>query len=562
MTTLTLPSKKKRISFLVLLFLIVAATVAFGANKFHQNKIQRYAYVLAEKGNMKETIRVTGRIKPVTEIGLAFEKSGKVARILVNVGDEAKQGQALIYLSSDEAAAQLDQAKAQLSFEQAQLQKLENGASPQQRAVARTKVANAQESLVAAEKQLQDIQEKAKTSLNKVCQMSVEDALKSLNVARNSLLTLTDLQYSYFNDSTQQSINLANKKEEAIGKLFSKKACGRCVDDVIASLSDGLENQFNVLRTNSSLTGVEVSPLLSELLSGLNDVKSALDMVQVSKLTSAESASLDSAKTNIYTEIISVTSNQQAINLQEKTNKNTLTTYRNKVETAENALALAKKELALTEAPPTQDEINVQRARIEQAQAQVAYYKAQLAKTALRSPLDGIVTAVNIKAGEIANPQQVVIKLISKDKFQIEADITETNIANVKVGQEAEITLDAYGDDVKFIAKVIEIDPAEKMIEGIATYKTTFQLLDEKPRLKPGMTANIDILVQKKDNALIIPQRAVIRKDGAEFVKVLTKGNDVKEVKITTGIRGDDGNVEVIKGLQEGDKVIAFTKMP
>ncbi len=90
------------------------------------------------------------------------------------------------------------------------------------------------------------------------------------------------------------------------------------------------------------------------------------------------------------------------------------------------------------------------------------------------------------------------VKLISKDKFQIEADITETDIANVKVDQEAEAILDAYGDDVKFIAKVIEIDPAEKMIEGIATYKTTFQLLNEKSRLKPGMTANIDILVQKK----------------------------------------------------------------
>ncbi len=265
MTTLTLPSKKKRISFLVLLFLALAATVAFGANKFHQSKIQRYAYVLAEKGNIniKETISVTGRIKPVTEIGLAFEKSGKVARILVNVGDEAKQGQALIYLSSDEAAAQLDQAKAQLSFEQAQLQKLENGASPQQRVVARTKVANAQESLAAAKKQLQDIQGKAKTSLNKVCQTSVEDALKSLNVARSSLLTLTDLQYSYFNDSAQQSINLANKKEEAIGKLFSKKACGRYVDDVIASLSGGLENQFNALRTYASSLSVSLDIDLS-----------------------------------------------------------------------------------------------------------------------------------------------------------------------------------------------------------------------------------------------------------------------------------------------------------
>jgi len=73
------------------------------------------------------------------------------------------------------------------------------------------------------------------------------------------------------------------------------------------------------------------------------------------------------------------------------------------------------------------------------------------------------------------------------------------------------------------------------------------------------MTANIDILNNKKDNVVFIPIRAVEEKDGRKVVKILNKG-EIREVGVETGLRGSDGNIEVITGINEGDEVIVLIK--
>jgi len=119
--------------------------------------------------------------------------------------------------------------------------------------------------------------------------------------------------------------------------------------------------------------------------------------------------------------------------------------------------------------------------------------------------------------------------------------------------------LDAYGNEVVFAAKITSIDPAEKIIEGVATYKITASFIDQDERIKSGMTADMDIITAEKKNALTIPSRMVFKKDNKYFVKLLEiqeKKEVVEEREIEVGIKGTEGKIEVISGLEEGDKII------
>lgn len=133
----------------------------------------------------------------------------------------------------------------------------------------------------------------------------------------------------------------------------------------------------------------------------------------------------------------------------------------------------------------------------------------------------------------------------------------EADIAKVKIENQAEITLDAYGNDELFVANVIAIDPAETVIDGVSTYKVTLQFSHENGRIKSGMTANINILSDKRENIIAIPQRAVTIKNGDKIVRIVD-GEVILDRIVETGLRGSNGNIEIISGISEGDNVIIF----
>lgn len=74
------------------------------------------------------------------------------------------------------------------------------------------------------------------------------------------------------------------------------------------------------------------------------------------------------------------------------------------------------------------------------------------------------------------------------------------------------------------------------------------------------MTADVDILTAKKEGVILIPQRAVISTNGDKLVRVLGKGNEVKQVQVKTGLRGSNGEIEIVEGLTGGEKVIISIK--
>ncbi|MCD6149923.1 efflux RND transporter periplasmic adaptor subunit [bacterium] len=197
---------------------------------------------------------------------------------------------------------------------------------------------------------------------------------------------------------------------------------------------------------------------------------------------------------------------------------------------------------------------------VDQARAGVQTIREQLGKMVLYSPLKGIVTERDAEPGEIAGIGATIISIIQKGEFKIEAEVSESDIAEVNLGQKANITFDALPSEEIFKAEVVEIEPAATIIQDVVYYKVELKLADIDQRFRAGMSADIDILAAQENSVLTIPERAVKSENGAKIVQVLLENGEVKKVEVKTGLRGDDGNIEIKSGLKEGDEVVVFVK--
>ena len=156
--------------------------------------------------------------------------------------------------------------------------------------------------------------------------------------------------------------------------------------------------------------------------------------------------------------------------------------------------------------------------------------------------------------GETAQANAIIISMISNGNFQIEANVSETEISKVNLGDKAEMTLDALGPNEKFTGQIIRIDPAETVVSGVIYYKITCIFSVEDQRIKSGMTVNLDVETDKKENILYLPYYVIKEKNGQKYVNVLENG-EVKEKIIKIGLEGEM-NVEIIEGLEEGSEVV------
>ena len=284
---------------------------------------------------------------------------------------------------------------------------------------------------------------------------------------------------------------------------------------------------------------------------------------------------INTEKTDIDSEITALTTKEQAIILQKATSESNIIAAQTTVNTKQSVITTAQNELTLSQAGYTSEQIAAQQAKVDQAQANVdsqlasiksaqanvANYQAQIGKTYITSPIQGIVTKIDAKLGEIVAANSQVITVISEAKYQIEANVPEVDIANIKIDDIGIVTLDAYSSDKEFQATVIKIDPAETIIDNVPTYKVTFQFDEESDLIKSGMTADLDILTEKKENVISVPQRAILKQNGDKIVRILNEdGLDFTEVKVRTGLRGSNGNVEILEGINEGDEIVISIK--
>ena len=525
----------KKPKFFIPAIIIVVILILILSNG---NKKPTYESIIIGRGDIKQEVSATGRVKPVESVDLAFEKSGKVSTIDVKIGDKVEVGKILASLDNQELQAQVLQAQANLEVAEAKLSEMKKGTRPEEIQAAETRLTNAQVSFTNA-------QNKAVADLESANISAVNAGQAGVTVAKNTLLTLTDIQLKYFTDNSFESQNLVNLKAVAIKLLLGADNGGTMTASSIGALNEGVFGVIQNIINTKNYFNLEL--VLNDVINAMQKVRDTLNAVPISSaMTTIEKTSLATEKTSVETYLTSVSSKKEILIGQKIIN--------------DVNIAAAQDNLALKKAGYTTEQIQAQEAQVKSSEANVLTYQAQLSKSIIRAPFNGIITKQDAKVGEIITANIAIISLISDKKFEVEVNIPESDVAKIKINNTATITLDAYGDDVKFQAQVVSIEPAETIFEGIATYKTKLNFITDDERIKSGMTANIDILTNERKDVVIVPQRAVIQKDGDRIVRMVGIDGEVIERKVEIGLKGSDGNVEIISGINVGDEVIVFMK--
>lgn len=200
----------------------------------------------------------------------------------------------------------------------------------------------------------------------------------------------------------------------------------------------------------------------------------------------------------------------------------------------------------------------VANAELQSAEAEVAKIQSQISKNSIKASFAGVITKRDIEIGEIVSPNTPVISIVSDNNLEIEAFVSEINISKIAVGNPVSFTLDAF-QDKDFTGRVIYVDPAETIIDGVINYKVRVAI-DGNVSVKSGLTANLTFVTSENSNVIIIPQYAIIKEGGEMFVNKVVAGEKSVRTQIKTGIVGQGGDTEVISGLMEGDRIYSTIK--
>ncbi len=490
--------KKKYIihGIIIVLFLIILWFLFF-----NNNSNKKVPFVV-HSGEFLNQISVSGKITAAENVDLSFEQAGIIRSVYVKVGDKVDKGKLIATQDTSQLHAQSLQMQAGIDLQKAKLNQLLAGSSAQD-------IKIKEDAVVSASQDLKNAYDSSLAELG-----------NSYNTIYNSYTLATRIQNTYFSTADQEGIKMINARS-----------------GILSSLADA-KTYVDTAKANSDNIDLAITNIAKDLDNTYNYLKIIRDQceqgVYYYRVSSADKTLIDTQSTNVNTALTSLLSSKQSI-----------ASYKTSLQQAENQLEVIK-------AIPRDTDIAVYEAQIKQAEASLQEIYSKIREKQIIAPISGIITEVNAKVGSIMSSTENAASIISDGKFQIEGYVPEIYISFVKVGNQSEITLDAYGPDKKFGASVVFIDPSETIKDGVSTYKTKIQFLDDNANIKDGMSANVVIIINKKENVISVPQGLVFIKDGKKFVKLM-QDKSIIEKEVQTGEVSSSGQVEIISGLNEGD---------
>lgn len=462
--------------------------------------------VVVTRGSIVQEVSAHGQVKAPTQADLYFKESSKLARLHVAVGERVEAGQTLAVQDTTQLDAQVAQAQGTIDIEKTRLGQLLAGASPEA-------VTSAQAALETAQDQLADAIRDAYTKADDAVRNRADKLFKNPETSSASFgITFTSGGTHYSITTTDNTLRFKiNQGRVAVEALLDAR-------NTVSPSSDDAKKVEQDLATIELLL-YNISLAINGLTAGDDDANTVYETFK---------SSISTARTNV-------------------------SAARSGVVVARAGLISAQKTLEEVKAPVRETDIALYQAQIRQAEAALEHVQTLKHDTVLTAPSSGVVTDVNGEVGEVVGPGTTVVSIMTGTP-EIEADLSEANIAKVSVGQPVRITLDSFNNDDSWSGEIIEIDPAGTTIGGNVYYKTKIVFTEPDERIKIGMTANVYIQVAARDNALMVPVSALLSEDGARVVRVMRE-DTVVSVPVETGIESK-GKVEIISGLIEGDQVI------
>lgn len=587
--------------------IVILVVVGVGLFLWLNNRKPQAEYTTIElkKGNLVQTVSEVGTVKAKKELELNFSQIGRLSKINVKVGDLVKKDQALSELDQSSLLIREQEAMSSLNVARANLSKLLAGSTVSEVAVYESQANSAKTSYSAAvedyNKTKDSVDEVVAQAQKKLSDLQSNDSSvntyqQAIENNRNNLLTTSDSKFAaagvaldYANRilsdndikdflSVKNSTYLYSTKNYYSQSLALKLVAAsdlalarsnpsdanlsKMVKSSLAYLNSAFQtmnNLFSVLEssiTSSTFSQTALETFKTNVNSHLGIVNTGIASVQASDNT---------LKSSVITLSDAIKIAQNSLNSAQINGRQQLASAQSRVDTSRENWDVAQKQLARIKTAARIEDVALVKAQVSQAEASLDLIKKQIIDNIILAPMDGQITKINYEIGEQVNSAKAVITMLTENNFEVEVDISESDIFKVKTNDSVAVTFDAFGENRKFNGVVYFIEPASTSIQDVIYYKVKIKLTDDAETLKDiksGMTSNVEITTNSKDNVLSVPSRAVLEKTGdGKYVRVLRANNQVEEIPVTVGLSGNEGMVEVISDqLKEGDAIITFVK--
>ena len=572
----------------------------------------KYELAKVDYVDITQAVSVTGTIEAETKINLRFQKVGQVNDVLVGVGDFVKKGDVLAKLDSTALAIDVQSAEANLALANANYNQAVAGSTQEAIQVADAALQKAEADVDQAHKNLASVKELSAERVHGA-ELDFDTATTNLDNAMAiygaDLISAYEDLYNEIEDSLNEMDDTLREVDSILGvddddvsadfgKAFS--ALDPSKFSGLKSLYKDSRDEYAALIQRASAVNEEDHDVLDAfvsdvkaLLRQMNDlVNDTDDLLTVSPTVGSFTSTIRSTKrsvmavelSNLTTASIGLSNATQAVQVAATNEETKLSSARDALAEIEQSLSQARvqanadvdaaealvfvnealllqKQAALAEIKvgPRSVDLASLSASIDSAAASLRLAQYNLSLGSLKAPISGIITKVYFDVGENVNTTDVFLEMVSQD-YQVIANVSESDIAKVKLGDLVTMTLDAFYYDKVFDAEIVEIEPAETIVQGVIYYQITAGFTAKDSEVKPGMTANMDIITAETENILAVPVRAV-KYDGSRTY-VLQPGlvpEELIELDVEVGIRGDQ-YIEILAGLEEGDEVVTYVR--
>ncbi|MDD2657944.1 MAG: efflux RND transporter periplasmic adaptor subunit, partial [Candidatus Pacebacteria bacterium] len=430
-----------------------------------------YQFITVTQGSITETVSVTGNTTPTRSVSLGFQNTGTIASVNYSLGDSVGAGAVIAQLSTGNLSAALAQAQANLAVAEANLAALAAGTRPEQLAIYQNTVAQDQIALI--------------------------NAITSAYAVSDSAVHTTADQF-FINPRNSNAALAFILPDAVLGNTITLERIA--LEPMLVAWSAQVAS-LPVSTSDPVIAATQAVQNLAQLMTFLNDAAAVLTKGQPTGTITA--TNLATFESNIASARTSVSGALTAL------------------ASAKTALVGAEGALALAQAGSTPQSIAAGQAQVAQAQAGVAQARANLSGAMIVAPMNGVLTQLDAKVGQLASPGAPLVSIIGYGGFEVDAGVSEIDVGKLAVGNSVTMTLDAFPNET-FEGSVFYIAPAQTDTQGVISYQIKISFNKADPRLKSGLTANIDIQTKKKDNVLILPQYAIVQNDNGTFVETLS----------------------------------------
>ncbi|HEV7525144.1 MAG TPA: biotin/lipoyl-binding protein [Acidimicrobiia bacterium] len=541
---------------------LVAVAVAIGVGAYANigsgasTTATRSTVVTAKRGVVLSTVTATGNVEAPTNLGVSFQQTAKVTSISVHAGDHVTAGQELARVDDTLQFAALTSAQASLASAQASLAAKLRGETSFERAQDAAGAASAAQSVANAQAAVTHALQTASQNADKY-QLQIYQAQAQLDAAGNTVTSanaaldrakssMATLQVSY--DSS------GNSSENADTRASRYK-----LDQVSCSAHSGTPGYHTA-------DGVDCSQI-TNLISFATNVQAAQ--------TSATQA--QASVTTAQNLLTTAQQNQTSGKLQDQQS----------VDNAQNSLTAANLQYqstlagnAVKQQPAKPEDLAQSRASVASAQQQLASAQKNEDDTILQAPVSGTVASVSGTVGQYSSSggsgsgsssgsstgssaasssstsstaSSSFVDLTDVRSLDVKVGFTETDAPKIRVGGAATITLDALTGQT-LTGTVLSLDTNQTVVSNVVTYYAKVGFDSLPARVKPGMTASVAVVLDKRDNAVTLPTSAVPTSGTTATVTVRSGSSDTSR-SITLGLRGDNA-VEITSGLSAGEQIV------